>query len=189
MGHIRKLRFAGIFGASLLATAGMGVAMAQGGISANLALSNTVFNMNVGGLDADGFSLFVDSDKMHDGTESVSRLKMEKARISDVCMTAPVKLPGVGDKKFQMLVPGQNMEAEHMIIGAAEISGGMTLDHPQIGVDASQVNDNAAPGAWGLYANGLNSDGQKIKTTSLSADKLTAAGSEITLVNPDDAKC
>ncbi len=189
MGHTKKLRFAGILGAGLLATAGMGVAMAQGGISTNLALSNTIFNMTVSGLDADGFSLFVDSDELHDGAKPISRLKMEKARVSDVCMTAPIKLPGLGEKKFQMLVPGQNMEADNMIIGSTDLSGGMTLVKPQIGVDASQVNDKAAPGSWGIAAEGLISDGQEMHATSLSADKLTAAGSKITLEDPDDAKC
>lgn len=189
MGHIKKLRFAGIMGASLLATAGMGVAMAQGGISANLALSNTIFNMNVGGLKAEGFTLFVDSDEMHNGTESISRLKMTHAKVADVCMTAPLKLPGLGEKKFQMLVPGQNMEADNMIIGAKELGGGLTLANPQIGVDAHEINDKAAPGAWGLAADALTSDGQEIHATSLSADKLTAAGSKISIEDPNDAEC
>lgn len=189
MGHTRKLRFAGILGVGLLASGGMGVAMAEGGISANLALSNTIFNMDVGGLDADGFSLFVDSDDLANGTETISRIKMTKARVSDVCMTAPVKLPGIGDKKFQMLVPGQNMEADNMVIGATDLGGGMTLVKPQIGIDASQVNDKAASGAWGIGAEGLQSDGQVMRATSLSADRLSAAGSKITLENPDDAQC
>ncbi|HEY4599285.1 DUF6230 family protein [Corynebacterium sp.] len=189
MGHTRKIRFAGILGVGLLASGGMGVAMAEGGISANLALSNTIFNMDVGGLDADGFSLFVDSDKLATGEETVSRIKMSKARVSDVCMSAPVKVPGIGEKKFQMLVPGQNMEAENMIIGAPDLSGGMTLVKPQIGIDASQVADNATPGAWGIAAEKLLSDGQTMRASSLSADQLTAAGSKITLENPDDAEC
>lgn len=167
----------------------MGVAMAEGGISANLALSNTIFNMDVGGLDADGFSLFVDSDKLTNGEETVSRIKMTKVRVSDVCMSAPIKVPGIGEKKFQMLVPGQNMEAENMIIGAPDLSGSMTLVKPQIGIDASQIDKNAAPGAWGIAAEKLISDGQTMHASSLSADQLTAAGSEITLVNPDDAEC
>ena len=57
MGHTRKLRFTSILGVGLLATAGMGVAVAQGGVSAHLALSGTIFNMHVAELDGKGLSL------------------------------------------------------------------------------------------------------------------------------------
>ncbi|MCX2164000.1 DUF6230 family protein [Corynebacterium auriscanis] len=189
MGYTRKLRFAGVLGAGLLATAGMGVAVAQGGVSANLALSNTIFNMKVGTLDGEGFNLFTDSDKLHTGQEAVSRLKIKNARVSDVCMTAPVKVPGMGDKRFQMLVPGDNFTAKNMVIAATDIGGALTLEKPQIGVDASQLDDKAEPGSWGLTAQRIIAKGQTISTSSLSADQLTAGGSKISLVNPDDAAC
>lgn len=189
MGHTRKLRFVGVLGVGLLATAGMGVAVAQGGVSANLALSNTLFNMKVGQLPGEGFSLFTDADKMHYGDEAISRMRIKDAHVTDVCMTAPVKIPGVGDKKFQMLVPGENFSAQNLIIGAKNIGGALTLNKPQIGIDANLVDSDAPKGAWGLTASEIIAKDQGIETSSISADQLTAAGSKITLEDPDNAKC
>lgn len=189
MGNTRKRRFAAILGTSLLATAGMGVAVAQGGISAHLALSNTIFNMEVGQLKAEQFSLFPAKDKLHNGDKAISRLKMAHATVSDVCMTAPINIPGMGDKKFQMLVPGDNFSSKNMVVGAQQIDGAMQLINPQIGVDANQIDGEAPAGSFGLVAEQLIADGQAIKTTSLSADEITAAGSKITIEDPDNAKC
>ncbi len=176
-------------GAALLATGGMGVAMAEGGVSAHIALSNTIFNMKVSGLQGDGFSLFPDVDKTHSGEEAISRIRMDKAKIGDVCMTAPIKLPGVGDKKFQMLVPNNGFSADNLVLGATGLEGQLTLDHPQVGIDAHEVNKDAKPGMWGLMAGSMTSDSQGMQATSLTADKLTSAGSKVSIEDPNDAKC
>ncbi|MDN6427963.1 DUF6230 family protein [Acidipropionibacterium jensenii] len=189
MGHIKGKRFAGILAVGLLATAGTGVAMAQGGISANLALSNTIFSQQVSGLDGEGAAIFVGTDKLRDSDVAVSKLKFKKAQVTDLCMAAPVKLPGLGDKKFQMKVPGQNFSADNLVIGAPGLNGGMTLVKPQIGVDASQLDSNAQPGQWGISASEIHAFDQKIKATSISADKLTAAGSQVSVVDASKADC
>ena len=95
-------------GLGLLATGGMGVSMAQNGLSANLALSNTIFTQQVGGLQGDGFSLFVDHEKNVTDDVAVSRLRIDDAKVADMCMSAPISIPGLGDKKFQMFVAGDN---------------------------------------------------------------------------------
>lgn len=189
MGHTRKLRFASILGVGLLATAGMGVAVAQGGVSAHLALSGTIFNMHVGELDGKGFDLFTDVDKMHNGDQAISRLRINDAKVTDVCMTAPIKIPGIGDRKFQMTVPGQNFSAENMLIGARKLTGDLTLKNPQIGINAGKVDKDAPDGAWGIVADSLSAKGQGIEATSLSADKMTAGGSKIAIVDNDNAEC
>jgi hypothetical protein len=189
MGHIKGKRFAGVMAVGLLATAGVGVAMAQGGLSANLALSNTVFNQEVSGLDATGVSIFGGVDSQHDGDTGVARLVFEEASITDMCMTAPLNLPGLGEKRFQMLVPGENTTAEHLVLGSPGLAGGLSLINAQIGVDASQLDDEAPAGSWGLHAEALNAKDQVIKATSIAADKLTAAGSKVGIVDADKAEC
>lgn len=189
MGHINRLRFAGIAGVGLLATAGVGVAMAQGGLSANLALSNTIFTQEVGGLDGKGFTLFVDNEKMSGNDIGVSRLKINDATITDMCMSAPIKLPLVGDKKFQMLVAGPNTTATNLVIGARDMGGTLTMIKPQIGVDAQLLSENAVPGAFGISAEGLQAADQTIHASSVAADRLTAAGGQITLEDGDGGAC
>lgn len=189
MGHIKGKRFVGIMGVGLLATAGVGVAMAQGGLSANLALSNTIFNQEVSNLDATGLAIFGATDHQHDGDTGVARLIFDEATISDMCMTAPLSLPGLGDMRFQMLVPGENTTAEHLVIGAPGLVGGMTLNNAQIGVDASQLDDEASAGSWGLRADSLQGWDQVIKASSIAADSLTAAGASVGVVSAEEAEC
>ncbi|MGO1949064.1 MAG: DUF6230 family protein [Mycobacteriaceae bacterium] len=189
MGHIKGKRFAGVMAVGLLATAGVGVAMAQGGLSANLALSNTIFDQTVSGLDGTGVSIYGGVDNQHDGDTAVSKLKFEDATVTDLCMAAPLSLPGVGDKKFQMLVPGDGFTADNLVIGAPGLNGGMTLDKPQIGVDASQLDDEAEAGSWGISADAIHAFDQVIKATSISADQLTAAGSKVSIVDADESEC
>ncbi|WP_306345831.1 hypothetical protein [Corynebacterium dentalis] len=58
--------------------------MAQNGLSANLALSDTIFTQQVGGLDGDGFSLFVDHDINVSDDVPVSRLRIGQATVTDM---------------------------------------------------------------------------------------------------------
>ena len=189
MGHIKGKRFAAVMGVGLLATAGVGVAMAQGGLTANLALSNVIFNQKVAGLDGSGVSIFGGVDNLEGDDTAVAKLKFEDATVTDLCMAAPLSLPGLGDKKFQMLVPGNNFTADNLVIGAPGLNGGMTLTNPQIGVDASQLDDSAEPGSWGISADAIHAFDQEIKATSIAADSLTAAGSKVSVVNADESEC
>lgn len=189
MGHIRKIRFAAIMAGSALVTAGMGVAMAQGGLSANLALSNTIFSMQVGSLEAQGMNLFVDNEHMRDGDLGVTRLRLDEATISDMCMSMPIKVPGLGDRKFQMIANGPNTTASNLVIGAKNLEGSLTMIKPQIGVDAQQLSDKAEPGASAIVAQGLVASDQKIRAASVAADKLTAAGAKITIEEVDKSVC
>lgn len=189
MGHTRKLRFAAISGAGLLILAGEGVAMAQNGVSAGLALSNVIFTQQVGGIQAENFSLFVDRESLSDRDVAVSRLKLEEATITDLCMSAPIKLPGLGDRRFQMRAPGPSTTATNLVIGAKELNGSMTMTNPQIGVDAKQLSDKAEPGSFGISMTHLDATDQLIYATSISADKLTAAGGQIKVVKEGEGDC
>lgn len=189
MGHTRKLRFGAIFGAGLLAVAAEGVAMAQNGVTAGLALSNVIFTQQVGSIQAENFDLFVDREAMENGDVAVSRLKLEHATITDLCMSAPIKLPGLGDRRFQMTVDGPNTTAENLLIGAKEMNGTMTMTHPQIGVDAQTLSDKAEPGSFGITMTELEAKDQLIYATSISADKLTAAGGQIAVVKEGESAC
>jgi len=189
MGHTKKMRFASIAGVGLLVLAGEGVAMAQTGISAGMALSNVIFTQQVGGIEADNFNLFVDRESLEDRDLAVSRLKLEDATITDLCMSAPIKLPGLGDRRFQMTVDGPNTTAHNLVIGAKELNGTMTMTNPQIGVDARQLSDKAEPGAFGISMTHLGATDQMIYATSISADQLTAAGGQIAVVKESENAC
>lgn len=189
MGHIKKGRFAVILAAGLLAVGAEATVMAQTGMSANLALSNVIFTQQVGGIKGKDFDLFVDTEPMENGNLGVSRLHFREAVISDLCMSAPIDLPGLGPKKFQMLVPGEGTTATNLVIGAKDLSGSMTMIEPHIGIDARQLSDHAKPGAFGLNAAGLDAIDQTIHASSISADSLTARGGKITVEEADGGNC
>ncbi|QNQ91062.1 hypothetical protein GP475_10800 [Corynebacterium poyangense] len=63
-GRTSKVKLCTALAVGFAAMAGTGVAMAQGGLSANLALSDTVFTVTIGDVYAQDFSLFVDSEQM-----------------------------------------------------------------------------------------------------------------------------
>lgn len=189
MGHIKKGRFAAILAVGLLAVGAETTVMAQTGMSANLALSNVIFTQKVGEIKGEDFDLFVDTEAMENGNVGVSRLHFRDAVISDLCMSAPIQLPGMGAKKFQMLVPGEGTSATNLVIGAKELSGSMTMINPRIGIDATQLNDRALPGSFGLNAAGLNATDQTIYASSISADSLTARGGKITVEEADGGQC
>lgn len=190
MGHLRKLRFASILAGGLVVAGGTGVAMAQGGISANLALSGTVFDMTVTEMTGDSASLFVGTEKVDDGNDGVSKLKFTDAVATDVCMSAPLgNIPGFGPATFKLETPGENFRATNLLLGAKAIEGGLTLNSPQIGIDANQVDSRAPQGDWGIYSDQMIVQNQQIKATSVAADQITIAGAKIGVHRGEDSGC
>lgn len=190
MGHVKKARFIGILAGGFLVAGGTGVAMAQGGISANLALSGTVMTLTVDELVGDSSSLFVGAEKVGDGESGVSKLRFGDATGTDVCLSAPLgNVPGVGEATFKLLVPGQNFGAENLLVGAKDIHGALTMYNPQIGIDANQVDERAPGGSWGLAATRMVVQQQVLQVTSVAADSLTIAGAKINVVTGDDGGC
>lgn len=190
MAHMRKLRFASILAGGIIVAGGTGVAMAQGGISANLALSGTVMDMTVGSMTGDTTSLFVGAEQANDESTGVSNLKFVGASASDVCLSVPIpNIPGLGDATFKLEVPGQNFSAENLLLGAKSVDGDLTMNSAQIGIDANQVDSRAAQGSWGLFTDQLLVNDAKIEATSLAADQLSVAGAKINVLRGSDSGC
>ncbi|WP_295627572.1 DUF6230 family protein [uncultured Corynebacterium sp.] len=190
MGHVKKARFVGILAGAFVVAGGTGVAMAQGGISANLSLSGTVMTLTVDELIGDSSSLFVGAEKEGDGETGVSKLRFGDAVGTDVCLSAPLgDLPGIGEATFKLTVPGENFAAENLLVGAKDINGALTLEKPQIGIDASQVDERAPGGSWGLVATRMIVRQQVLEVTSVAADSLTIAGAEIKVATGANGGC
>lgn len=189
MGHTRKARFAAVLGAGLLLLGAETTVTAQSGLSARLALSNVIFTQHVGSIEGTGFTLFIDKQAMADKDVAVSRLHFTDATITDLCMSAPINLPGLGEKKFQMMVPGTGTTAHNLVIRAESLAGSLSMDNVQIGVDATQLSEDAIPGSFGINATNLNAIQQDIRATSIAADKLSANGGTITIEDGDGGQC
>lgn len=175
----------------LLAFSGAGVAVAQGGLTANLALSGTLFNIKMSHLTGSGFSLFMDSDKKGENTLPVARLKFEQANASNLCLSTTLPdLPGVGEATLALKANGENtVDAQNLIVGATDIAGALKLTEPQVGIDTHQVNSAAPPGAWGLTSQSVEVRADDILATAIGASMLTVEGVSVTVKRGSDNAC
>ncbi|AGP31333.1 cholesterol esterase [Corynebacterium terpenotabidum Y-11] len=165
--------------------------MAQGGISANLALSGTIFKISMDRLDGSNFNLFVIGDQVGDSQIPVSRLTFSHAEIADLCLSAKLPgIPGIGDVTFLMRAPGENAaDAENLVVGATSILGDLSLTEPQIGADVNQVNPDAPVSTWGIVAPEVEVKAQDVQASSIGADKLNARGVTVNVERGVDGGC
>lgn len=183
MGRISIPKFATALTAGLAAFGVTGFAVAQGGLTANIALSGTFFKVNMSHLEGEGLSIFVDRDKMGEETIPAARLKFEHAVASNLCLSAHLPdVPGIGETTFALRANGDDsVEVENLLVGATDIKGQLDLTNANVGIDASQVNDRADPGSWGLYAQKVTLSADDIRTTSVGAERLAASGVNVTV--------
>ena len=69
------------------------------------------------------------------------------------------------------------------------MTGDIAMSHPQIGIDANQVDNRAKSGSWGLAASQMVVDKQQILATSVAADQLKVSGSQINVKKGDQGGC
>ena len=123
MGRISIPKFATALAAGLAAFGVTGFAVAQGGLTANIALSGTFFKVNMSHLEGEGLSIFVDRDKMGEETIPAARLKFEHAVASNLCLSANLPdVPGIGETTFALRANGDDsVEVENLLVGATDI--------------------------------------------------------------------
>ena len=191
MGRINRKKAAAALTAGLLGFAGTGVAVAQGGLTANLALSGTIFTVKMSHLTGSDFSLFMDNEAMRDNELPVARLTFGHANASNLCLSATLPdLPGVGEATFTMKANGENsVEAKNLVVGATDILGTLKLHNPNVGIDTQQVNPNASAGAWGIYSDGVEVVAQDIQATSVGAQSMDVQGVAVDVRKGRDNAC
>ena len=190
MGRIDVKKTAMALVAGLSAFAATGVAVAQGGIAANLALSGTFFSVSMSHLRGEGLSVFVDGEQMANEQLPVARFKFQHAYASNLCLSATLPdVPLIGESTFRLSANGNDsVEVRNLVVGATDVSGSLDLGNAAVGVDASQYNDAAAPGAWGLSAGTVALSADHIRATSVGAQTLKVSGVNVSVKrDPSDA--
>lgn len=178
MGRINKVKAGAALLAGLAGFGLTGVAVAQGGLTANLALSGTFFQISMTHLEGEGLSIFTDGEQMANETLPVARLKFEHAYASNLCLSAALPdVPMIGESTFTLRANGDNsVEVRDLVVGATDIKGALDLTDASVGLDASKVNPMAPPGTWGLHAKQVTLSAEDIRATSVGAKKLIASG-------------
>ncbi|OFT85511.1 DUF6230 family protein [Corynebacterium sp. HMSC29G08] len=191
MGRINGVKLAAALGTSLLAFGATGVAVAQGGLTANLALSGTFFTVSMTHLTGEDFALFMDSEDMAGDNIPVARLRFGHALASNLCLSATLpSIPGVGEGTLQLIAAGDgSVEVTDLLVGASDIEGSLNLTDAAVGIDASQVIPSANVGAWGLHSNGVTLSAEKIRATAVGAKKLSAKGVTVSVKKGRENAC
>lgn len=192
MGKFNWKKTAVALTAGLAAFGATGVAVAQGGLTANLALSGTFFKVSMTHLEGEEFALFVDSEQMkEDDTIPVARLKFGHAYASNLCLSATLPdLPMVGEGTLALRAKGDNsVEVRNLVVGANDIKGALQLTDASVGIDAKQVVPQASPGAWGLHSSKVTLSADDISTTSVGAEYLSASGVGVTVERGRENAC
>jgi len=191
MGRINGKKAAAALTVSLLAFGVTGVAVAQGGLTANLALSGTFFKVSMTHLEGEDFSLFMDSEDMAGDNIPVARLKFGHAVASNLCLSATLPdIPAVGEGTLQLIAKGDgSVEVTDLLVGATDIKGALNLTDASVGIDASQVIPSASQGAWGLYSSKVTLSADDIVATAVGAHKLSAKGVTVTVKKGRENAC
>ena len=178
MGRINKTKAGVALLVGLVGFGATGVAVAQGGLTANLALSGTFFKISMTHLEGEGLSIFTDGEQMAEEAVPVARVKFEHAYASNLCLSAALPdVPLVGESTFTLKALGDNsVEVEDLVVGATDIKGALDLTDASVGADASQFNSMAQPNAWSLHANKVTLRADDIRATSVGAKRLAASG-------------
>lgn len=191
MGRTNITKAAVALTAGLAAFGVTGFAVAQGGLTANLALSGSFFKITMGRLDGEGFSLFVDEDQKGEEHLPVARIKLDHAKVSDLCLsvTAP-EVPGVGEATLALKAEGEgSAESDSLLVGATDVDGSLVMQDVNVGIDANQLSDTADPGAWGLYSKQVSLKADDVKATSVGAQRLSAKNVGVTVRRGSDNGC
>lgn len=183
MGSINVARAAVALTAGLAAFGVTGVAVAQGGLTANLALSGTFFTVSMSHLEGEDFSLFMDREEKGEEQLGVARLKFGHALASNLCLSATLPdIPGVGEATLALVASGDgSVEVQDLVVGATDIAGSLNLQDAIVGIDAHQINPAAQPGAWGLKSDRVTLSAERIRATAVGAKSLTAKGVGVTV--------
>ena len=191
MGKTNITKAAVALTAGLAAFGVTGFAVAQGGLTANLALSGSFFKITMGHLDGEGFSLFVDDDQKGEEHLPVARIKLDHATVSDLCLSVTVPtVPGVGEATLALKAEGEgSTESDSLLVGATDVDGSLVMQDVNVGIDANQLSDTADPGAWGLYSKQVSLKADDVKATSVGAQRLSAKNVGVTVRRGSDNGC
>lgn len=191
MGKTNIIKAAVALTVGLAAFGVTGFAVAQGGLTANLALSGSFFKITMGHLDGEGFSLFVDDDQKGEEHLPVARIKLDHAKVSDLCLSVTVpKVPGVGEATLALKAEGEgSTESDSLLVGATDVDGSLVMQDINVGIDANQLSDTADPGAWGLYSKQVSLKADDVKATSVGAQRLSAKNVGVTVRRGSDNGC
>ncbi|MFI2429050.1 DUF6230 family protein [Streptomyces sp. NPDC018955] len=144
-GGTRWKRFAVVMVPSVLATAAVGVSLAQGALAASFSVSGQEFKVKAGHLEGWGFAQYGGMDEGYTsvlGKEKTDRpvaiSSFKRAEITEMCQSVKTTIPFVNKTIYLRLDAGPNedrkVEAKNLYIDVAQLEADATFEDIDIGV-------------------------------------------------------
>jgi hypothetical protein len=148
-GRTRWKRFGLVMVPTLLATAGVGVALSQQALAASFSVSGQQFKVSADRLSADGFTQFGSVDKGQTDGHAVAVSGMSHATLTNMCQSVLIPdVPLVGNVTLK-LTAGKTkpVEATNLYADLTDLSGDATFSNVDIGTAVESLNKGPKPPA------------------------------------------
>ncbi|GDY32386.1 DUF6230 family protein [Gandjariella thermophila] len=187
-GRTRWLRFLAVLAAGGVGAGVLMVGMSQGALAASFAVSGTSFKSSADALHGQGLVQFGGVDQGAGAAHPVVVNGFRSATLDNFCQSVFMPaVPVVGDVTLRITAGGRGaMSADNLVVGLDQLTGDLTLDNPQIGVDAGQLGKGPAgvrgvPGTFGIQADSAFIGSLRQTAWSTTAQTLRFKGMGMTV--------
>ena len=158
LGRTHWKRFAAVMVPTTAAAGALTLMMANGALAASVAVSGQSFKIKAKELHGFGFAQFGGVDVSKDPVtkkttnQPVAISVIDHAFLTDMCQS--VKVPSPIGSIVVTINAGKNkdVEADRLVVDAAQLSGNATFKEIEIGVDAANIDKAHKKGPEGLFA-------------------------------------
>ncbi|MFD8520847.1 DUF6230 family protein [Streptomyces capillispiralis] len=207
-GGTRWKRFAVVMVPSVLATAAVGVGLAQGALAASFSVSGQQFKVTAGHLHGVGFAQYGGIDTVYKSTEGkektpvpVAISSFETARIDKMCQSVATKIPLIGKTVYLRLEAGNDpkkpVTAENLYIDVAQLNADAKFTNIDIGVavqdktrgPAVKEGESVLPGGFAQQAQTADLYGVEQTAWATTAGTFTLNGLSMRLGTDSEMEC
>jgi hypothetical protein len=199
-GGTRWTRFAVVMVPSVVATAAIALALAQGALAASFSLSGQEFKVSTDKLVGQGFLQYGALDAQRDGKQvPVAVSAFKSAQLTNLCQSVVVPVPVFGDMSMK-LTAGRNgtpVQAQNLYIDLDQLNADAQFTNINIGVAAGDTtkgpgmkagNEKADPGSFAQEADSATLTRLKQTAWATSAGTFKLSGLSMK-VSKGDNEC
>ena len=158
LGRTHWKRFAAVMVPTAAAAGALTLMMANGALAASVAVSGQSFKIKAQELHGFGFAQFGGVDQSKDPVTKkttnvpVAISVIDRATLKDMCQS--VKVPSPIGSVVVTIKAGKNkaVEAERLVVDAAQLEGDATFENIDIGISADEISKAHKKGPEGLFA-------------------------------------
>ncbi|MDT0394495.1 MULTISPECIES: DUF6230 family protein [Streptomyces] len=205
-GGTRWKRFAVVMVPSVLATAAVGVGLAQGALAASFSVSGQQFKVTAGHLHGEGFAQYGGVDTVYTSTKGDSQQPVpvaissfKNATITKMCQSVATKIPIFNKTVYLRLDAGRDkpVTAENLYIDVSQLDADAKFTNIDIGVAVQDQNKGPAnkdekttlPGGFAQQAESADLYGVEQTAWATTAGTFTLNGLSMRLGTDAKMEC